>query len=546
MFAAITPPRHPHARRDRTMMAAVRRRMARQAATLHCRGVAALFALVWVLVALPAVAQDAEALTRSLLRGADLGPTQYTVAARDLTRDQWLIELDADEPMIPASNMKLLTTAAAVELLGPGFVFTTELIEVSAEDYHGQDHDPQLDQPGALMIMGSGDPGLGDPKLLREHLNIDAEQLLETWVDAVVKTGKKRFAAIVIDDRIFDHQFVHPSWPVDQLNRWYCAEVAGINFHDNCIDVIPRPTRRGLAPEINLFPDAPFIDTTNRAKTGRDDSFWISRTLKENQFTFHGSVRHRPAQGIPVTVHDPPRFFARLLVHRLAQRGVTVDRVHRPADGAAPLPGRTLHVIRTTLPLILERTNRNSQNLFAEALLKRMGHQVTGSPGSFENGAAAVRIYLRNILGPRSAVASVADGSGMSRDNRVTARLLVRLLEHMHHAEHADTFRKSLAFAGRTKQGKHVGVGTLNGRFRDLEPGAWVFGKSGYLRGVSALSGYLVFPDPDQPDQHRVIAFSILFNGFKPPLSNRTLKDLQDAIVDRIETVERKPATTTP
>jgi len=101
MFAAITPSRHPHARRDRTMMAAVRRRMARQAATLHCRGVAALFALVWVLVALPAVAQDAEALTRSLLRGADLGPTQYTVAARDLTRDQWLIELDADEPPRP-------------------------------------------------------------------------------------------------------------------------------------------------------------------------------------------------------------------------------------------------------------------------------------------------------------------------------------------------------------------------------------------------------------------------------------------------------------
>jgi D-alanyl-D-alanine carboxypeptidase/D-alanyl-D-alanine-endopeptidase (penicillin-binding protein 4) len=505
------------------------------------RRAAMLFSLPLLIFAFPAAGQDAESLTRALLRNADLGPTQYTVAARDLTHDEWLIELDADEPMIPASNMKLMTTAAATELLGPGFVFTTELIEVSAEDYHGRDYDPQLDQAGALMIMGSGDPALGDPKLLREHLDIDAEQLLDTWVDAIVETGRQRFAAIVIDDRIFDRQFVHPSWPVDQLNRWYCAEVAGINFHDNCLDVIPRPTRSGLAPEIDLFPEAPFLDTTNRAKTGRDDSFWISRKLDENQFTFHGSVRHQPTQGIPVTVHDPPEFFARLLVHRLAQKGVTVDAVHRPADGAAPLPGRTLHIIRTTLPLVLERTNRNSQNLFAEALLKRMGHQVTGSPGSFENGAAAVRIYLRNTLGPRSAVASVADGSGMSRDNRVTARLLVRLLEHMHRSEHADTFRKSLSFAGKTDDGKHVGLGTLDGRFRDLEPGAWVFGKSGYLRGVSALSGYLVFPDPDQPDQHRVIAFSILFNGFKPPLSNRTLKDLQDAVVDRIESVQRKP-----
>ncbi len=508
---------------------------------------AAVFVSLCVLtVASPAAAQDAEALTRSLLRGADLGPTQYTVAALDLSSGQWLIELDPDEPMIPASNMKLLTTAAATELLGPGFVFTTELIEVSPEDYHGRAYDPKLAQAGALMIIGSGDPALGDPKLLREHLGIDAEQLLDAWVDAVVKTGKKRFAAIVIDDRIFDRQFVHPSWPIDQLNRWYCAEVAGINFHDNCIDVIPRPTSNGLAPEIDLFPDAPFLDTTNRAKTGRDDSFWISRKLKENQFTFHGSVRHQPTQGIPVTVHDPPDFFARLLVHRLAQQGVTVDAVHRPADGAAPLPGQTLHIIRTTLPLVLERTNRNSQNLFAEALLKRMGHQVTGSPGSFENGAAAVRIYLRNVLGPRSAVASVADGSGMSRDNRVTARLLVRLLEHMHQSEHADTFRKSLSFSGRTEEGKLVGVGTLGGRFADLDAGSWVFGKSGYLNGVSTLSGYLVFPDDAKPEQHRVIAFAVLFNGFKPPLSNRTLKDLQDKIVDQIETVQRKAATSAP
>lgn len=503
-------------------------------------------ALLGALASPAAQAQSAEVAIEALLRHADLGDTAVSVAAMDVRTGRWLVAIDADEPRIPASNMKLVTTAASLELLGPGFVFSTELSEVSPRDYHGRAYDPDKHRDGALVIVGSGDPGLGDPKLLREHLGIDAEQLLAMWVDAVAETGKTRFEAIVIDDRVFDQRFVHPSWPIEQLNRWYCAEVAGINFHDNCIDVIPQPTRLGLAPAITIFPEAPFLDTTNRAKTDRTDTFWVSRRLRENQFTFHGMVRNHRTQGVPVAVHDPPMFFAKLLRHRLAQRGIAVGKVLRPTDGAAPIRGRSLHVVRTTLPLILQRANRDSQNLFAEALLKRMGHQVTGSPGSFENGGAAVRIYLRNTLGPRSAVAAVADGSGMSRDNRITARLLARLLAHMHHSELADDYRKSLAFAGRNDAGRHMGRGTLEGRFRDLEPGSWVFGKSGYLSRVSALSGCLVFPDPEQPDDHRVIAFSMLFNGFRPPLSNRAIKGLQDAIVDRIETAERTPVAATP
>jgi len=504
----------------------------------------ALF-VVSCLVALPSHAQDAEGLIRALLRNTDLGGTDVSVAVQDLRTGQWLVELDADEPRTPASNMKLVTTAAALELLGPRFAFTTELRLVPVENLPRREQRQDADAPPrlpVLAVIGSGDPALGDPKLLREHMDgMDAEGLLDVWVEQVVKTGIKQFDAIVVDDRVFDQQFIHPDWPRNQLIEWYCAPVAGINFHDNCLDILPRPAaRRGLAPQIDIFPEAPFIDSTNKATTGTQDKFWIGRREGTNDFTFNGQVHTLRRTPLSVTIHDPPNFFGQLLRHRLAKRGIVVGDILRPAEGDAPLEGTTLHEIRTTLPLVLQRTNRNSLNMFAEALLKRMGHQVTGSPGSFENGAAALRIYMHNALGPRSAVATVADGSGLSRENRVTARLLVQLLRRMHESQYADAYRTSLAFAGKTADGDTAGDGSLEGRFDELGDGAWVFGKSGYINSVSALSGYLVFPDPAEPDTHRVYAFSILCNGFKPPLTNSSMKSLQDRIVQRIEKAERQ------
>ncbi len=499
--------------------------------------------VTWLVLAVPALAQDADDRIRDLLRNSDLGPTKVSVAVMDVDSGRWLVEREADEPRVPASNMKLITTAAAVELLGPRFTFTTELQMVPAADFHGSDYDPAKGHGPALVVIGSGDPGLGDPKLLREHLGIDAEALLEIWVDKIVETGQKRFDAIVIDDRVFDQQFIHPGWPQDQLINWYCAPVAGINFHDNCLDILPKPAAtRGLAPEVSIYPAAPFLDTTNTATTGSEDTFWVSRRTGTNHLRFHGQVRTHRRSPISVTVNDPPDLFARLLIHRLARRGVTVATVQRMDEGAAQLRGQSLHTIRTTLPPILERTNRDSMNLFAEALFKRLGHQVTGSPGSFDNGAAAVRIYLHNVLGPRSAVATVVDGSGLSKDNRVTARLLVQVLQRMHHSPYVDTYRSSLAHAGKTAEGTAASSGTLHNRFNKLGNEAWVFGKTGYINQVSALSGYLVFPDPDDADRHKVYAFAILCNGFRPPASNRSMKDLQDQIVTIIEQAERRPS----
>ena len=489
-----------------------------------------------LLLAASSLAADARAdlqgEVRAVLRSAGLGGTQAAVCVARLTPDgpEVLVDLDADAPLAPASNMKLLTTAAALDRLGPDFAFETTL---------AVEPGPAGGAP-SLRVTGSGDPGFGDPELLDED-GLDPGDLVDRWVDAARATGVPRFAQLRLDDAVFDRDFVHPDWPADQLNRWYCAEVAGINFNDNCIDVLYEPgPRAGSPPAVRVFPLYPELlaASTNRARTGTDDAFWVSRAADGNAFTFRGTVRDRRVAPVQVTVHDPPLFFGAFLAHRLREAGVEVGEVVRAAGPAAP-GTRVVHRVRTTLAGVLDRTNRDSHNLFAEALLKRLGHEATGQPGSFAGGAAAVRGFLASRLpGVDAAGVVVADGSGLSKRNRLTARLLVGVLAHTAAAGPgaAGLYRSSLAELGES--------GTLARRGRGVDA-ARVFGKTGYIARVSALSGYLVLP-PERGagsgstsggggGRERVYAFSMLFNGFRPPLSNRSMKAVQDRVLDLLD-----------
>lgn len=475
---------------------------------------------------------DETAAVAQIIQAAGLKTTTVAVYARDLTDDRTIVSILPDEAMIPASNMKLVTTAAALDLLGPDFVFRTTLQRVDRSD------ETPPDRAGAkvdLLIRGDGDPAFGDPVLLKQD-QLNVEDLLSWWVQGVREAGITHVEHLIVDDRVFDRTFVHETWPKDQLNNWWCAPVAGINFYDNTLDVVPEPTTAGQAPRVRLIPEAPFLTTTNRATTSNADTFWISRKPGTNDLTFWGKVKSSRSVAIPVTVHDPPILFAQVLSHRLALAGVRVEAIRR-LDLEDPTPnGRVLRTVQSPLPTVLARCNQDSQNLFAEALLKRVGYAFTGAPGSWDNGSAAVRQAIRNRLGPRAVAIKTADGSGMSRENQVTARALVELLESMHNDTRLwPVYRDSLAQGGES--------GTLERRFgadagRSNAPvvTGTVYGKSGYLNGVSGLSGYLVLPYPDDAlTPGRVIAFSILCNGFKPPLANYHMKAVQDQIVRHLD-----------
>lgn len=494
------------------------------------------FALAAVL-AVPARA-GLESDIQQILAGASLGDTTAAVLVVDLRTGRTLTEINADVPMVPASNMKLLTTAAALTRLGPDFKFTTRLALLpgpSAADQLNAATDrnpPTRRADGAdlpsLLIRGEGDPAFGDPVLLAQA-GYEVDDLVELWVKAVVDTGHKRFDQLLIDDRLFDNQRVHPDWPLNQLHKHYCAEVAALNFHENLLAVLPVPAQTpGHAPIVQLFPYFTNLRTQNRAVTSTVDDFQIQRIPDTNRFVFLGSIRNRKTKPYRVTVNDPPMFFAQFLQYKLKQAGVRVNRVVRvaPNDRLDTTDLEVLHELHTTLAGVIDRTNQDSQNMFAEALFKRMGHELTGEPGSFINGASAVRLFLRDRLARHVGLAGVrvADGSGLSPNNRATARILVAALDNMSRdTTLGPIYAASLSHAGRT--------GSLRQRLRDLRSD--VYGKSGYLgpsaNYASTLSGYLVRPDG------RTYAFSILFNGFRPPLDSNAIKRVQDQVLKKID-----------
>lgn len=481
-----------------------------------CRPALLLLAGCLLLLLSSGAVADVGNQIQAVLRAGDLRDTKIAVMALDIESGQPMAAINADDLMIPASNMKLLTSAAALQTLGSDFMFRTELKLVEPSSSGGAN----------LIVVGDGDPALGDPKLLHEH-GMGVEELLEAWAKAVHDAGVKRVERIIIDDRVFDRSFVHSTWPTDQLHYWYCAQVAGLNFHNNCIDVYPRPTVQGQAPILAISPQASFLKMFNRAATGKNDTFWISRPAGTNELTFHGTVQTARVTPVNVTIDDPGIFFANLLAERLAKLGIPTTAIRRPAMDERLPAAKPILLVRTALPVVLGRCNKDSQNLFAEALFKRMGRKVTGAPGSWDNGAAALRIFLHDKLGAKSAGIIIADGSGMSRENRISPRLMCELLAAIHRDSDLNaTFRDSLSVGGED--------GTLQRRFKNGINGD-VYGKSGYLNGVSAISGYIAVPGKDDDNAGgappRTVAFSIMFNDFKAPIYNHRLKTLQDQIV---------------
>lgn len=488
---------------------------------------------------------DLAARVAALVSTAKIGQAQVGISIVDLSTGRILFEQNPTTALIPASNHKLLTSGVALSVLGPDYVFKTELLI---------DND-------RLVIRGSGDPALADPAVLgRMTPPMTVDGLIETLASSLPRAGIAAVSEVIVDDRIFDRQYVHPTWPVDQLNNWYCAQVAGVNFHTNVLSFYPAPVRSspGAAPTLTIQPDLWWLEIDNRARStpqGRN-AVWIRRDIGTNKFTLSGEVALPTRESVDVTVHEPALLFGQAIAAQLPRAGVSIAQVGPIAEGAARVPraeldrvlasvrlaregeaigGRPIAVVTTSLRDIIDRCNADSQNMYAEALIKALGHAVTGEQGSWTNGSSVVRMTVSQVLGPDAAASTVvADGSGMSRDNRVTPRTLTRWLERMAaDSRFNDAFIESLASPGE---------GTLRRRFQDERLTSTVRAKSGLLRQVRCLSGYVTARDG------RRVAFSIMLNDLPRGDGELQGRNLTESIVVAIDRwlAAQAPAAPTP
>jgi D-alanyl-D-alanine carboxypeptidase/D-alanyl-D-alanine-endopeptidase (penicillin-binding protein 4) len=482
-------------------------------------------------------------------------PPKARVAAhlRSTVDDAVLYAQNDDQPFGPASNLKLLTTAAAAVALGPTFEWVTTL------GVRGTCR-PDGVLEGALVVVGSGDPTISG-----RFNKGNPTATFEGWADALAREGIRTIEGdLLLDDTVFDRQFYPESWEARHYMEWYAAETAGLSLNDNCIDLTLRPGRRVGDPiEILLNPPTAYVRIVNATKTvagRRYDQITIRREAGGNEVRVGGTLGIEVAPGAHnVPIHDPVLYFGTVLKETLAKKGIVVrgEAKAMPAGGApassavpnppaspgpdsappsgrepalppiqspvtppnpapAPTPVRTVAEHRTPLPPSLLVINRRSQNYYAEQLLRTLGHRLRGK-GTRLDGIAAVADALRPLDLPDPFV--MEDGCGLARGNRVTARTLAVLLDRMLDQPEAirTPFTESLAVPGEE--------GSLHRRFTEAAYRTRVRAKTGYISGVSALSGYL------KTKRDQVIAFSILVNNVTD-LSRA--RELQDAIVKAV------------
>lgn len=462
----------------------------------------------WVLIttsSLPALADPGlEAALHKIL--AKLPHPAATVGACviDLASNRIVYAQNADAGLTPASTMKLFAMTAALTELGPQFAFETILA---------------IDN-GNLIVIGDGDPGFGDEKLHKGRGETITAPF-ERWADTLRQRGLTSLPGdLLIDETIFDDQRLHPSWERADLDNWYAAPVGGLNYNDNCLDFLVTPTKtRNAPPMISVRPDTTLPKILNACQSGGNGTPSLHHVFNTFEYSISGRCGKRYELG-SVSFPDPGLLFADSMRHALSRAGVTIqgpirrERVRRP-DGTLPTNLTILARQRTPLAGVLGRAGKDSQNMFAECLLKRAGyawarHRGLPDPrGSWELGGDAVMDTLRRA-GVDTGGLIVADGSGLSRHNSCTARQLTAMLAWSYRQPFGPVLHESLATAGVD--------GSLRKRLKDSD--GRVHAKTGTMHGIRALAGYV---DSDAGPRY---AFAVLFNGY--PGGSAPYKVIQD------------------
>lgn len=426
--------------------------------------------------------------------------------------------------LVPASNTKLYTSAAALEALGPDFRYRTVLYR------GGPVRDGVLHGP--IVVRGSGDPSIGG-----EASKSDPTQVFRAWADSLRAAGIRQIRGDVVgDDDVFDDNALGKGWTVDDTPYAYAAEIGGLAFYGNKIDLRVIGQRPGQPAQVDWKPmRTSYVTIQNRSVTtrgGRVDEDY-RRDLGTNTIRVGTRVPAGVVEREALTVSNPTGYFVHVLRDVLMEQGLAVDGAPVDVDDAPLKPnyddGSLQRVASVTSPpmrQLVAVVNEESDNLYAEQILRTLAvHAAPDTlnlpPGSAELGQRVV-LETAARAGIDTARVQLADGSGLSRHNLVSAQATVQLLQYMWtHPDPAvrDAFVASLPVGGRS--------GTIEYRFRGNAPASGnVQAKTGTLSNVVALAGYV------RTANGTPLAFAIMSNHHTGKSS--AIRRAQDVIVNAL------------
>ena len=453
---------------------------------------------------------ELQARIAQVLQKTELEPAMIGIKVTSLDTGRVLFEENANKLLRPASNMKLYTIAAALDRLSPDYRFVTSVYATAKPDAAGLVH-------GDLTIYGRGDPSIAARFNAGNYF-----KGIDDLAARIVAAGVKRVEGDLVGDETY---FVGPQygagWEWEDLQWWYGAEVSALTVNDNALDLSIKPGAQVGAPAVvTTGPPDPLLTIVNKILTGARNSrreIMVYRGLGGDELEIRGSIPldDRGYSG-GLGISRPALLFCYLLRASLAQRGVTFSGKTRTLGPvlfawAKPEIDSTGLVELTNLQspplsLVAANTLKPSQNLYTELVLRTLG-KVSAAPAtpananrtSEEAGIEVVKLFLREAgITPSTLV--LTDGSGLSRNDMITAAATLQLLTYMHRHRYAATFRDALPIAGVD--------GTLRNRFKGTPAENNLRAKTGTLSSASSLSGYVRDAAGEQ------LAFSIMVNNY--------------------------------
>jgi D-alanyl-D-alanine carboxypeptidase/D-alanyl-D-alanine-endopeptidase (penicillin-binding protein 4) len=445
----------------------------------------------------------------------------WGVVIQSLKNGEYLYCRNAHKNFIPASNMKLFTTAAALVKLGPEYRYCTKFYTNGSIDENGV-------LQGDLIISGSG-----DPTITGRYYNGEITKPLDFWADSLKARNITSIAGNIIgDDNYFEEEIMGEGWAWDYQSDWYAAQISALSFNDNCIniyivagDTVGYPAKYQLVPETDY---AQIVNKVSTVRNGLEKEIMFKRKRGTNLVEIEGAIAiDSPPRRDWFSVENPTLFIITVFKQALENKGIQVSGIPQDIDDLEQYTYQNNHanlIFRYFSPPlweIVEITNKVSQNLYTELLLRTIGAYFR-DVGDAQHGIEVVKEFLQDI-GIDTDQFLMYDGSGLSRLNMITPTHVVKLLRFMRKHAYGDYFYKSLPIAGVD--------GTLKNRMQQTAAQENVRAKTGYVGHVRALSGYVTTVDNEE------LAFSIIANNYSVPTSMANL--IQDLVCERLANFSR-------
>ncbi|MBN1637679.1 MAG: D-alanyl-D-alanine carboxypeptidase/D-alanyl-D-alanine-endopeptidase [Ignavibacteriales bacterium] len=422
----------------------------------------------------------------------------FGVLVQSLETGEIIYDINIHKLFIPASNIKLFTTASALLLLGSDYSYQTDIF------YDGYIMNNTL--IGDVIVRGSGDPTLSD-RFYRGSIT----KIFEDWADSLIKYGINNIDGNIIgDDNCFDDVGYGKGWVFEYENSWYSAPSGALCFNDNTIRVVIKPTVINTPAIFTIEPIADYLPIINKVITvdsKAEEKIQIYRDRISNIVTIYGTVRENTDSLVEhIPIMNPTNFFVSVLKNVFEKKGIYISGYANDIDFEDKIYSYDEMVLlfshlSNPLKEIISETNKNSNNFYSEQILRTLGWEIHNF-GSLENGIKACE-YVFEIMAINPENLYFTDGSGLSRLNLVTPRQIVTLLSFMYKSDEFKSFYESLPIAGFD--------GGLAYRMKGTRAEKNVRAKPGYLTGVVALSGYLNTANGEP------LVFSIIINNYLLP-----------------------------